>query len=193
MKRELFISFTGHLVIFLVISFLSIRQKSNQITRPAVITVQILKGGTQEPETPKPAPHLVEPAPKPTPGKKDAERPKPKSSSKRDDGIVQRQGLGAKIEGIQVLGYNYYLQEMLERIGENWENLYHSGSQRLKATVVFVIERDGRLVDIKLEKGSGNEMFDESCVRAVTVTRKLPPLPNEFTAPRIKIHLEFER
>ncbi len=193
MKRELFISFTGHLVVFLTVGFFTVKQKSNQITRPAVITVQILKGGAQEPETPKPTPRLIEPAPKPTPSKKDAEKPKPKASKKGDDGIVRHQGLGAKIEGIQALGYNYYLQEMLERIGENWENLYHIGSQQLKATVVFVIERDGRLVEIKLEKGSGNEMFDESCVRAVAVTKKLPPLPNEFTAPRIKIHLEFER
>ncbi|MEO0069907.1 MAG: hypothetical protein ABIK18_03840, partial [candidate division WOR-3 bacterium] len=96
MKRELFISFTGHLVVFLTVGFFTVKQKSNQITRPAVITVQILKCGAQEPETPKPTPRLIEPAPKPTPSKKEAEKPKPKASKKGDDGIVRHQGLGAK-------------------------------------------------------------------------------------------------
>ncbi len=58
---------------------------------------------------------------------------------------------------------------------------------------MFVIERDGQITEVKLERSSGEALFDEACLRSVLVTGKLPPLPDEFTAPRLKIHLEFER
>ncbi len=193
MKKELFVSFAGHITLLIVAGFLTTRQKPKEFTRPAVITVQILKGGAPEEEKPSRHPRLIEPAPKVRKPQKVPPQPKPKTGEKGADAIVRRPGLGAKVEGFQALGYNYYLQQMLERIGENWAESYLGAPDRLRATVQFVVERDGRLTEVKLEKSSGDVLYDESCVRAVIITRKLPPLPEEFTAPRLKIHLEFER
>ncbi len=195
MKREIFISFAGHLVVILGVGFLTtwLGQRPRVTARPTVITVEILRGGIKTEKEQKPETHLAEPVPRPAPAKKKEEPKRPESKpAKKNEEMVRRAGLGAKVEGVAALGYNYYLQQMLERIGANWTDPYGNGRQ-LKATVMFVIERDGRLTEIKLERGSGDELFDEACVRAVTVTGKLPPLPNEFTAPRLKIHLEFER
>lgn len=101
--------------------------------------------------------------------------------------------MGVKVEGAEALGYNYYLAQMLDKIAQNWEDPYAARPTAFRTTVMFVIERDGTLSEIRVEKGSGDRTYDASCLRAVQVTEKLPPLPPEFTAPRLKIHLEFER
>jgi TonB family protein len=106
--------------------------------------------------------------------------------------VVRRQGLGARVDGASALGYNYYLSQMLDRIGANWSDPYTGRNRTLRATVAFVIERDGTLTEAAVEAGSGDQSFDAACLRAVQVTDRLPPLPSEFTAPRLKIHLEFE-
>lgn len=194
MKRELFISFAGHLMVLGIIAITTqLAQKSKVITRPAVITVEIVRGVTPEQENSPATAQFVEQTPVSVPEKKKAEKPKPKAEPKDTDNMIKRPGLGAKIEGASALGYNFYIQQMLERIAENWQDPQTNRPKKITATVMFVIERDGRLTEIKLERFSGDAIFDESCVRAVILTRKLPPLPEEFTASRIKIHLEFER
>ena len=106
--------------------------------------------------------------------------------------MVRKQGLGARIEGADALGYSYYLNIILSKISENWYNPYMGQSRTLLATVYFIIERDGTVKEVKLETGSGDGPYDMSCTRALLVTEKLPPLPPEFKGERLKLHLEFE-
>jgi len=193
LKRDFFISFTGHLILIGSIAIITqISHKSKVITRPAVITVEILRNNITEKENSQSAAHLVEQTPKPVPIKKETEKSKPKQEQKGIDNIIKRASLGAKVEGASTLGYNFYIQQMLERIAENWQDPQTNRLKKIATMVMFVIERDGTLTEIKLERGSGDPIFDESCIRAITVTRRLPPLPEEFTSPRLKIHLEFE-
>lgn len=192
MKRELLVSFAGHIAMLVGLGVVSkIAPRVREVNRPAVITVEILRSGMREKD--EPAPHLVQPAQKSTQTPKAEKRSVPKPKEKKDEGVIHRAGLGVRVEGATVLGYNYYFHQMLERIGENWEDPTYARAKKRTATVFFVIERDGRLTEVKLERSSGDGTFDESCVRAVLVTGKLPPLPDEFTAGRLKIHLEFEK
>ncbi|MGQ9679031.1 MAG: energy transducer TonB [bacterium] len=195
MRRELLMSFTGHIALLLGVGVATkIAPRTREVRRPAVITVEILRSGIREKEErAEPATHLVQPAPKPTQTPKVEKKLAPKPKDRKDDGVIRREGLGVRVEGATVLGYNYYLQQMLKRIGENWEDPTYNQTRKKPAMVFFVIERDGRLTEVKLEKSSGDGIFDESCLRAVLVTGKLPPLPDEFTTQRLKIHLEFEK
>lgn len=188
-------SFTGHLAVLIGFGVgTKLAPRTREVARPAVITVEIFRSGMREKEKKdEPATHLVQPAPKPTQTPKAEKRSVPKAKEKKDEEVIRREGLGVRVEGATVLGYNYYLQQMLKRIGENWEDPTNNKARKQTATVFFVIERDGRLTEVKLEKSSGDGTFDESCVRAVLVTGKLPPLPDEFTIQRLKIHLEFEK
>ncbi|MEO0080141.1 MAG: energy transducer TonB [candidate division WOR-3 bacterium] len=196
MKREILLSFAGHVLFIAGLTFFTASTRQHDNRRPQVITVQILPAaGTPQPTTQ--GAKLVEPVPRPEPRPqpKPQVKPKPaeKPQGKTGQDVIRRQGLGAKVEGAEALGYNYYLVQMLDQIARNWEDPFTNRTQTFKATVMFVIERDGRLTEIKLEKGSGDGTYDAACLRAVLVTEKLPPLPAEFTAPRLKIHLEFER
>jgi TonB family protein len=58
--------------------------------------------------------------------------------------------------------------------------------------VKFTIQRDGRLTDYIVEKPSGSTPLDLAALRAVAVTKSLPPLPNEYPNPTLVVHLSFE-
>ncbi|MEO0085170.1 MAG: TonB family protein [candidate division WOR-3 bacterium] len=202
MRREFLISFAGHAALLAAVSFFTDLTKQRDARRPQVITVQLLPAAG----TPQPQPasaKLIEPAPRPErkpepkpqakPEPKPQNRPQSRPQTRSGQDVIRRQGLGAKVEGAEALGYNYYLAQMLDKIAQNWEDPYSAQTATWKATVMFVIERDGTLSEIKVEKSSGDRTYDLACLRAVQVTEKLPPLPPEFTAPRLKIHLEFER
>jgi TonB family protein len=60
------------------------------------------------------------------------------------------------------------------------------------AFVKFTIQRDGRLTDYIIEKPSGSTPLDLAALRAVVVTKSLPPLPNEYSNPTLVVHLSFE-
>ena len=82
-----------------------------------------------------------------------------------------------------------YLVTMQDRILRNWE----SRQQSLGATnVVFVVQRDGTLTDVAVERSSGNSQLDFLATRALLLTRQLPPLPGEYPNPSLRVHLTFE-
>ena len=57
--------------------------------------------------------------------------------------------------------------------------------------IMFVIRRDGSIVDIKAEQGN-NQLLNLAAQRAVVVTQRVPPLPAAFTPPQLTLHLVFQ-
>ncbi|MEO0072752.1 MAG: energy transducer TonB [candidate division WOR-3 bacterium] len=89
---------------------------------------------------------------------------------------------------------SYYLELMLKKIANNWENPLRNLGVSLQATVCFVIKKTGEISCVKLEKSSGNSIFDYSVERAVINTKILPPLDGEFShLESLIVHLEFEQ
>ena len=81
-----------------------------------------------------------------------------------------------------------YLNTMVALIKRNWNSQQGaSGRTHLR----FVIQRDGRIVDITLEKSGGNESMDLFARRALILT-KLPPLPAGYSEPALAVHLFFD-
>lgn len=80
-----------------------------------------------------------------------------------------------------------YLRTMTDLIRQNWQrNQGAAGSTHMK----FVVQRDGTITGIEVEKSSGQALLDQAARRALTVT-KLPPLPREFTDRQLTVYLEF--
>jgi TonB family protein len=88
--------------------------------------------------------------------------------------------------------YSYYLDIILSRISENWRNPYEGEGGKISAVVYFIIKRNGEIDKIRLEKSSRNYYFDQSALRAVHATKKLPPLPEEFNRGWLGVYFEFE-
>jgi len=87
--------------------------------------------------------------------------------------------------------YSYYLNILLAKIGKNWNNPYRGQNVVLKSTVYFEVDKNGKITNIRTEDDSGDETYNETTLRAVSVTEKLPPLPQEFSNDFLKVHLEF--
>ncbi|MBE0569833.1 MAG: TonB family protein [Deltaproteobacteria bacterium] len=69
-----------------------------------------------------------------------------------------------------------YFRKLEERVRESWvlpEALVRNAG-KLMVEVRIVIEKDGRVSDTRIEKGSGNVYFDDSVRRAI---RKASPVP----------------
>ena len=195
---ELLLSIAGHGLVVGIAMVLGVSRAVKDTRRPIVFNVSVVSPATPLPEATEPkGTTVLEAKPKAQPKAKTKAKPKtetkPKSAPKRGDGTVKRQGLGARVEGAEALGYSYYLNVILTRINDNWINPYVGSGKTFNTTVVFVIERDGTVRDVKLEKKSGDPAYDASCERALLVLDRLPPLPPEFTGPQLKLHLEFEQ
>jgi protein TonB len=82
-----------------------------------------------------------------------------------------------------------YVGLMIETIRRSWNQQAEvAGSVVIK----FTIERDGTITQDSLEKTSGHYQLDTAARAAVQITRKLPPLPAQYTNPSLTVHLNFQ-
>ena len=80
-----------------------------------------------------------------------------------------------------------YIEELLRRIRERWQNVQPETGTTV---MVFEIKRDGSITRPDVEKSSGSTMLDIAS-RAALTNLKLPPLPEQYKEPTLKIHLAF--
>ena len=190
MAKEFFFSLFGHVTFFIILAILTLPNKKNSPKPYHLVYKVSLVSQVTTPEEPKTKPGVAVVSPvakKAEPVKKQVE--KPKTQPKSTGMVKTKAGLGARAEGFE---YSYYLNVVLARIGENWINPYQTSNLQLKCTIVFMIKRDGTIAEAKIESGSKNQIYDQSCLRAVLATSHLPPLPSDFTSNQLKLHLEFE-
>ena len=95
--------------------------------------------------------------------------------------------------GLQIDTTNFccpdYLVQMTDRIRANWVRQSDvDGSNVVK----FTIHRDGRIVDVAIEKSSGFQSLDELSRQALLTTKTLNSLPSAFPNPTLTVHLNFE-
>jgi TonB family protein len=77
---------------------------------------------------------------------------------------------------------------MRSQILQNWDS--RQGAAGV-AHLRFVIQKDGRIVDITVQSSSGVQTLDLFARRALMLA-KLPPLPSAYTEPALAVHLFFE-
>jgi TonB family protein len=184
MKRDFLLSLFFH-IIFLLPLFLNRTKKA--IEYPTVLTVNLLPRIETSEEKREEGIQMVkevkEVAPKP-------ERKIEKKEVKKEEKKFVYQGMGITTEGGRYP--SYYLEAIISKIGENWFNPYAGKNIILKTTVFFLVRKDGEILQPKIEKSSGREDYDQYCLRAVLLTKRLPPIPEDMRVEELKIHLEFE-
>jgi len=126
------------------------------------------------------------------------EKPAPKKPTKQEKKVekVVKKGLpdiSPKVYTGSGRGftYSYYLNILLNKINNNWHNPFKGKDIVLKSIVYFEVDKDGRIYNVRLEENSGDELYNETAMRAVVATKRLPPLPQEFADDYLKVHLEF--
>jgi outer membrane biosynthesis protein TonB len=184
----------------------------NPITSRTIQQVQTELKKNVEPIRPPSAttPEMIEPTkapPKKTPTNKvDAKDPKSNRPTKGDEirqgsSIAETKARGQGFGGLSSGGGGTgvqlevgdfccpeYLATMSALIKSNWNNQQNaSGLTQMR----FVIQRDGRIVEISVLKSSGVQTLDFFAERALRLT-KLPPLPSGYPERALAVRLGFE-
>ncbi|MEO7794589.1 MAG: TonB family protein [Thermoanaerobaculia bacterium] len=146
----------------------------------------VLREPTAAKAPPKPAPEALE---KPTaPATTPAAEPEVQGSER---GSTNALALGAAVAGLDNpdFVYGYYVDQMLAMIQRNWVRpMVGSG---VEATVHYRIQRDGRIIDVRIATSSGINSFDLAALRAVQASTPLPPLPRAFREGSLGVNLIF--
>jgi TonB family protein len=195
MNRFFSLSFVLHLAIFAIL-FLASHSSFKALPEVAVYKVSLaplpqpkimsVEESSQE-EVKKEMTEEKAPPKKETPPKKEDPGTKTKKTKAglpdMSSKIVTGSGRG--------FTYSYYLNILLNKISQNWDNPFKGKDVVLKSVIYFEIDANGTIQNVRLEETSGNELYNETTIRAVALAKKLPPLPDEFSDDYLKVHLEF--
>lgn len=187
LKKELLYSCIGHLVLFVVLIGAAKPRVQDKLY-PDVFQVSVVsfESGIEKSE-PLPTVAVIDKKPTIKPKEKPIPKPTPKKTSAKTG-----QDLGLKISS-KTGKYSYYIDAILTKIGSNWVNPFASSGIKFSTTIYFVIQKHGQITNVKIEKSSGNELYDRAAERAVIITQTLPPLAGEFANQEsLRLHLEFE-
>src|SRR5262249_46861234 len=138
------------------------------------------------PRPAKPAePRPKEPAPRP-PAAKPA--PSPPSPAPPSPAATQAaEGPGASIAAVGHVGaweLAWYAALVGRALYDVWQRPLLEGSEReIEVTVLFEIQRDGSVRDVRLSGESGVPSLDRSALRAVADAQPLPRLPPNWSRP----------
>jgi colicin import membrane protein len=105
---------------------------------------------------------------------------------------AQQAGPPGGADGAQVgLARRLYYTEIWNAIRRQWALPEFLKAQKLETVLVIVVRRDGKVLDLRVEKSSGNEIYDESARRAVRKAEPLPPFPAIYSPAQEEIGLRF--
>jgi len=86
----------------------------------------------------------------------------------------------------------HYILGVWEKIKNSWGLPGMSSFKKDLETIVTIkIRKDGRIVDINIEKRSGNRMYDESILRVLRSVDPLSPIPASLNMETMEIGFRF--
>lgn len=118
---------------------------------------------------------------------------KPETKEKPLDVSMDKEaedGTSIAVEG-KKFPFSYYLSAIERKVSHNWFSGVSSESSGYSCVVYFRLRKDGRIEDLRVEQGSGNNYFDRSATRAIRSAAPFPPLPRAFSDEFLGIHFTF--
>ncbi|HET7874080.1 MAG TPA: TonB family protein [Methylomirabilota bacterium] len=101
-------------------------------------------------------------------------------------------GVGALTLNVSDFPYAWYLRQVLGKVQGQWERQGQLKEPVQKPQVFVEIQRDGSIQPPRIEKSSGNLVYDQAALRAVTEASPFPPLPEGWDRPSLRILFTFE-
>ncbi len=132
------------------------------------------------------------------PAKTDTKQPEIKKQSASNEsksstggtGDTHTSGISTGLTTDEAFPHGYYLELVEKKIEAMFSPPIRTPG--LETDLHFVLERTGRATEIKVQKSSGNAMFDQAAMRAVLSANPLPPLPGDFGASTLGILYIFK-
>jgi TonB family protein len=86
--------------------------------------------------------------------------------------------------------YDYYLGLIKNKVDNRWSQpVVHNKTKQ--ALIEFTINRNGGISNLRVADTSGDNYFDQSALRAVTLSTPFPPLPRGFKGDTLKVNYRF--
>ena len=88
---------------------------------------------------------------------------------------------------------NQYYGLIWAKIKEAWtipKNLLEERVD-LETVIIVIIEKDGKIKKYWFEKKSGNDLYDQTALRAIKKAEPLPPIPNELNENTLEVGIRF--
>lgn len=216
MKNALLLSLGLHIAVTVLVVRL-VRIAQVRFVPRDVLTVSLVSMAEAEertiPKEEQPPPPAPEPEPKPVEEEEFAPPPeekkvpeKPKEVEKTipttDERKEEPPGPGTGEESAEPVAtgdialdgqefpYAYYLATMRRKIASLWR-VPASASSEMHCVVYFRVLRNGTIQSPTIEAPSGNFLFDQAALRAVTQASPLPPLPGGFGDEFLGVHFGF--
>src|SRR3972149_3236700 len=110
--------------------------------------------------------------------------------------LIRRQGLlqgipwSAVLLWICLLLNMYYLGLIKNKVDNRWNQPVAHNKAR-KALIEFTINRKGDVSNVRVADSSGDSYFDQTALRAVTLSTPFPPLPRGFKGDSLRVHYRF--
>jgi colicin import membrane protein len=98
------------------------------------------------------------------------------------------EGIGQGISGGPMALYQMEVEAWIKR---NWSYPIAMDKKKLEAVVVLMVKQDGAIMKTRLDKRSGNALFDESVLKAVERSNPLPPFPDSYRKSYDEIEITF--
>ena len=99
------------------------------------------------------------------------------------------QATGAGQTGGSVLGN--YLTLVDWKIQQQWVPFASSAGTERVVVVHFRVLRSGQVMNVQIEKSSGDTALDSSALQAMTRGAPLPPFPEHLTVPFLDLRYQF--
>ena len=93
----------------------------------------------------------------------------------------------------QGVDFGPYLQRVRQDIQANWYRQIPLSAETKtgKVTIECAITSDGKLTNMRLVAGSGDEVLDRAAWAGLTRSNPFPPLPSQYTGPHLALRLHF--
>ena len=97
---------------------------------------------------------------------------------------------GYQEKAINQYDMSEYMEKLNKKIEDNWRapEVMEEG----KVSVIFKIDRDGKIIYTEVDKSSGNAVFDESAVNTIKTSAPFPHLPEDSKREYLTLKYNFE-
>lgn len=180
-------------------------------SRPATQPVKQAEApsGMERPEVTKTVTEAPKPAPKPPPAKATPTPTRTRDAGQTDAAAAtaassapragsKAGGRGADVVTVETSGIEFpspgYLNNIVRQVEYRFSPDTRFERRPLRAEVSFLIHRDGRVSDIRMETPSGEYRFDQEALSAIEATgraKAFGPLPAEWLDDVLRVYFNF--
>ncbi len=94
-------------------------------------------------------------------------------------------------------GYDFgpYMNQVVNRVRVNWYSLIPQAARLLqlqgRVVIIFVIEKDGRVVNERFFSSSGSDQLDTAAMSAIRTSNPFSPIPDDFEGDNLVLQFTF--